>query len=70
MKRVIEVFGSRFINAYGQGECPCTITGMPKHLYTPDVTDERLVSVGVARSGVDVRIVDADNREVAAGEAQ
>jgi long-chain acyl-CoA synthetase len=69
VKRVIEVFGSRFINAYGQGECPCTITGMPKHLYTSDVTEERLVSVGVARSGVDVRIVDGDNREVAAGEA-
>ena len=68
VKRVLEVFGPRFINAYGQGECPCTITGMPKHLYTPDVTDERLVSVGVARSGVDIRIVDAEDREVACGE--
>lgn len=68
VKRVLEVFGPRFINAYGQGECPCTITGMPKHLYTPDVTEERLVSVGVARSGVEVRIVDVESREVMCGE--
>jgi long-chain acyl-CoA synthetase len=67
VKRVLATFGPRFLNGYGQGECPNTITAMRKHLYAGQ-TDERLVSVGLARTGVEVRTVDAQDAEVRIGE--
>jgi long-chain acyl-CoA synthetase len=68
VKRALALFGPRFANGYGQGECPCTITAMPKHLYTHGLDDERLVSVGLPRSGVEVRIVDEQERELEPGQ--
>ncbi len=68
IRRALKAYGLRFTNGYGQGECPCTITAMPKHLYSLDMSDDDLVSVGIARSGVEVRVVDADDRELPAGE--
>lgn len=68
VKRALAAFGPRFTNGYGQGECPCTITAMPKHLYAEQLDDARLVSVGIARSGVEVRVVDEDDRELPPGE--
>ena len=67
VKRALATFGPRFLNGYGQGECPCTITAMPKHLY-PGQSDKRLVSVGIARTGVEVRTVDAQDQGVPDGE--
>jgi long-chain acyl-CoA synthetase len=64
VRRTLAAYGPRFTNGYGQGECPCTITAMPKHLYTPELSDEQLVSVGIARSGVEVRVVDDEGREL------
>ncbi len=64
----IAVFGQRFTNGYGQGECPCTITAMPKHFYATDLDDQAITSVGIARTGVEVRVVDAQDRELPAGE--
>ena len=64
-------FGHRFAQIYGQGESPMTITvldrghhadrGHPRHR-------ERLASVGVAHSVVQVRVLDEEGREVAPGE--
>jgi long-chain acyl-CoA synthetase len=68
VRRVLAAFGPRFWNGYGQGECPCTITAMPKHLYAQALDDERLVSVGIARTGVEVRVIDEHGRELPAGE--
>jgi acyl-CoA synthetase (AMP-forming)/AMP-acid ligase II len=69
VKRILATFGPRFSNGYGQGECPSTITWMPKHLYAGEVDPHRLVSVGIARSAVEVRTVDAEDRDVPVGEA-
>ncbi|APO86603.1 AMP-binding protein [Marivivens sp. JLT3646] len=66
-----EVMGARFIQIYGQGECPMGITVLPR----TDVADRthprwraRLNSVGTAQSAVQVRIVDQDGSEVPRGE--
>jgi long-chain acyl-CoA synthetase len=67
VRRALQAYGPRFTNGYGQGECPCTITSMPKHLYSPEMSDEELVSVGLGRSGVEVRVVDTDGRELPTG---
>jgi acyl-CoA synthetase (AMP-forming)/AMP-acid ligase II len=68
VRGALRVFGPRFWNGYGQGECPCTITAMPKHLYAQPLDDERLVSVGIVRTGVEVRVVDEAGRDRPPGE--
>ena len=71
LENALEVFGSRLAQIYGQGETPMTITGLSK----ADHADrdhprwrDRLQSVGVARTDVEVRVVDDDDRELPAGE--
>ena len=67
----VDVMGPRFVQIYGQGECPMAITALSR----ADVADrthprwrERLASVGVAQSVVRVRIVDDQGRELPRGE--
>jgi acyl-CoA synthetase (AMP-forming)/AMP-acid ligase II len=67
VRAALNLFGPRFTNGYGQGECPCTISMMPKHLYVEALTEEALMSVGVARTGVEISIVDSEGRAVATG---
>ena len=67
VRRALSVFGPRFSNGYGQGECPCTITAMPKRLYAQELDDQLLTSVGIARTGVEIRIVDSEDRDVPSG---
>ncbi|MFC3228144.1 AMP-binding protein [Marinibaculum pumilum] len=71
IRRTLAAFGPRFWNGYGQGESPCTITAMPKHLYVdtghPD-HQARIASVGIARTGMEVRVVDGDDRPLPVGE--
>jgi long-chain acyl-CoA synthetase len=64
-------FGPRLAQIYGQGETPMTITALSK----ADHADrdhprwrDRLQSVGLARTDVEVRVVDGDDRELPAGE--
>jgi long-chain acyl-CoA synthetase len=66
----VDHFGPIFAQVYGQGECPMSITALSRH----DVADrthprwrERLASVGLAQSVVDVRIGDADGQEMPRG---
>ena len=70
VRAALKAFGLRFWNGYGQGETPLTITAMPKHLYQDDGSAEfaeRLVSVGIARTGVEVRVADAAGNELPPG---
>lgn len=69
VRAALDTFGLRFTNGYGQGECPCTISMMPKHLYGEALTDEALTSVGFARTGVEVSIIDGDGCFQPTGEA-
>ena len=71
VKRALNTFGPRFWNGYGQGEAPCTITAMPKYFYAEDQHpryEARIASVGITRSGVEVRVVGDDDRELSPGE--
>ena len=72
LDRAIGLFGPRLYQLYGQGESPMTITGLDQACHAAASHPrfrERLGSVGVARTGVAVRIVDADSRELPPGEA-
>ncbi len=71
LEDALGVFGPRLAQIYGQGETPMTITALSK----ADHADrdhpqwrERLQSVGVARTDVEVRVVDEDDRDLPPGE--
>jgi long-chain acyl-CoA synthetase len=64
-RRAIDLFGPRLYQLYGQGESPMTITGLPQDFHR---SRSRLETCGYARTGVEVKIVDGDERELAAGE--
>lgn len=71
IRRVLATFGPRLWNGYGQGESPCTITAMSKDMIAAAAQagdDDRLTSVGIARSGITLRIARADGTEAAPGE--
>ena len=72
LKQAIAKFGTeRLWHLYGQGETPNTITYLPPRLFgSPGDADyeDRLGSVGIARSGVSVRIAREDGSEAAVDE--
>lgn len=71
IERALSVLGDKFVQIYGQGETPMTITALPRgdHTLSNTETDRaRLASVGRAQSPVEVRVVDGDGRVVPAGQ--
>jgi long-chain acyl-CoA synthetase len=72
IRRALDVLGDRLVQIYGQGESPMTITALarqhladrehPRHV-------ERIGSVGVAHSVVEVVVADADGQPLPAGVA-
>jgi long-chain acyl-CoA synthetase len=71
IRDALATMGQRFVQIYGQGESPMTITALSRDWHA--ATDhprylERLASVGTAQSVISVRITDAEGRELPAGE--
>ena len=67
----VEVLGDKFVQVYGQGECPMGITALRREFVSDRSHDNwksRLGSVGVAQSPVLVRIADAAGATLPAGE--
>jgi long-chain acyl-CoA synthetase len=71
LRQALATLGNRFVQLYGQGESPMTITALGR----AQLADrnhprwaERMVSVGVAQSLVEVRVVDAAGQPLPAGE--
>lgn len=67
----VEVMGDRFVQIYGQGESPMCITVLAR----TDIScsnhprwRERLQSVGIAQTGVLIKIADPDGNELPIGE--
>jgi acyl-CoA synthetase (AMP-forming)/AMP-acid ligase II len=72
IERALEVFGPRLIQIYAQGECPMTISYLSKaqHMERDHPRYlERLGSTGIARTGVEIRIVDEEDNPLPDGEA-
>jgi long-chain acyl-CoA synthetase len=72
MQRALRVMGPRFVQIYGQGESPMTITALSR----ADLSDsghprhpQRLASVGVAQTPVQVRVADASGQALPVGQA-
>ena len=66
----LDVFGPRLAQIYGQGETPMTITALSKADHGDrdhPQWSERMQSVGVARTDVEVAVVDEEGRSLAVG---
>ncbi|MCW5621317.1 MAG: AMP-binding protein [Burkholderiales bacterium] len=70
-KQALQVLGPRLAQIYGQGESPMTITALNRFWHTDTRHpryDQRLASVGIAHSVVEVRVADDQDRALPAGE--
>lgn len=71
LKKALSAFGPIFVQLYGQGEAPMTITGLRLSDHVANdrwAPDAALGSVGYARSGVDVAVLGPDGAPAAVGE--
>ncbi len=68
--RALRVMGPRFVQIYGQGESPMVGTALSRHQLA-DTTHprwaERMASVGVAQTPVQVRVADTEGRSLPTG---
>ena len=69
IKRALRTMGQRFVQIYGQGESPMTIACLGReHLADRDHPryEQRIASVGIAHSVVEVRVADATGQTLPA----
>jgi NAD(P)-dependent dehydrogenase (short-subunit alcohol dehydrogenase family) len=70
IRRALDVLGDRLVQIYGQGESPMTITALSRRHLADRAHPrhrERIASVGVAHSVVEVVIADTDDQPLPAG---
>ena len=70
-KAALERFGGKLVQIYGQGESPMTITFVSRAVHLDRAHprwEERLGSVGVAQSVVEVRVADTNDNTLPPGE--
>lgn len=72
IEAAVAAIGPRFVQIYGQGECPMTITALSRRLIADRSHPrwrQRLVSVGQAQAPVTLRIADPEGRSLGTGDA-
>ena len=70
LKKALLRFGPCLFQGYGQGETPNTISHLSKALHADTRHpryEQRLASVGIPRTGVEVRVVDGEDCDVSPG---
>lgn len=70
--RALEIYGDRFVQVYGQGETPMTISVLPRRILAQRSHPEwktRRASVGIPAACVELRVVDENLQDVPVGEA-
>jgi len=72
VEKALDIFGSKLVQIYGQGEAPMTISYLPRHFYAdrdhPRFA-QRIASAGIARTDVEICIVDENDSPLPTGEA-
>jgi long-chain acyl-CoA synthetase len=71
LKQAMATFGPVFVQLYGQGEAPITITGLTAaaHQKLLDANDPRIGSAGHVRTDVEAHCVDANDNPLPPGQA-
>jgi long-chain acyl-CoA synthetase len=71
-EQALALLGPKLVQIYGQGESPMTITFLSRAAHADRAHPryrERLGSVGIARTGVEFRVVDPEDRDLPPGES-
>jgi acyl-CoA synthetase (AMP-forming)/AMP-acid ligase II len=70
LRDAMATFGSVFVQIYGQGEAPMTISVLPisDHIRFEAGEDPRITSAGLPRTDVEIRVVGEDGEELPIGE--
>ena len=71
IQQALQVMGPRFVQIYGQGEAPMTITALSRECISDAAHPrylQRLASVGVAQSSVEVMVADDSDQPLPVGE--
>ncbi|BAL25469.1 class I adenylate-forming enzyme family protein [Azoarcus sp. KH32C] len=71
IRDALDTLGNRFVQIYGQGESPMSITVLPRELLadrTNPAWEAHAASVGICQSSVEVIVADADGHPVRPGE--
>jgi acyl-CoA synthetase (AMP-forming)/AMP-acid ligase II len=68
LERALSLFGPRLYQIYGLGEAPMTITGLSQAMHANPRDTGDLRTCGVPRTGVGVRVVDDEDRDLPPGE--
>ncbi len=71
-RRALRRLGNRMVQIYGQGESPMTITALSRAMHADSAHprwEARLASVGIAQTGMEVRVASPDDAALPAGEA-
>jgi len=69
--KALDVIGPRLCQLFAQGESPCTGTILSKYMHADSESphfQKRLATVGIARTGVAIKIVNENGEELAPGE--
>ena len=70
-ERALALFGPKLVQIFGQGESPMTITYLSRAMHADTGHPryrERLASVGIARSDVEIMVAGEDDKPLAAGQ--
>jgi acyl-CoA synthetase (AMP-forming)/AMP-acid ligase II len=68
LEHALSLFGPRLYQIYGLGEAPMTIAGLSKAMHANPRDAGDLRTCGVPRTGVGVRVVDDEDRDLPPGE--
>ena len=71
IQRALRIMGPRFVQIYGQGESPMVGTALSRFHLSDSTHPEhaqRLASIGIAQTPVQIRITDEDGHDLALGE--
>jgi long-chain acyl-CoA synthetase len=71
IQEALHVMGQKFVQIYGQGEAPMTITVLPRHVLAASGHprwQERLASVGHGQVGIEVSVRNAAGQALACGD--
>ena len=72
VEQALKLFGPKLVQIYGQGEAPMNISYLSRHFYAASDHPryrERIASTGIARTDVEIRVVDENDRPLPRGEA-
>jgi len=71
IQQALQVMGPRFVQIYGQGEAPMTITALSRECISDAAHPrylQRLASVGIAQSSVEVMVADDSDQPLPVGQ--